>query len=317
MTTRPQLSVILATDRYETIRRVVERLREQTVREQVEVVIVCPSLASLDADSTQLQGFAAVQTLEVESLATLAAARAAGVRAAAAPVVFLGETHSFPQPGWAEALIAAHRGEWVAVVPGIGNANPENAISWASLLTDYGPWIEGLPRRETNRLPTWNTAYKRQALVAFGDALDGLLSYGDDLQIKLRADGHRFLFVPEAKLDHANIARPRAWLRERFLGGRVVSAGRMSEWSALRRLVYVAGSPLIPFVTLRRSLGAVQAARKVAPLPMATYGLMIVGTAVSALGELIGYAAGPSPTAEAEMTELEVHKLPHTSLSSQ
>ena len=60
----------------------------------------------------------------VRSVNHLPEARAAGVRAASAPIVFIGETHSYPQPGWAEALLTAFEGPWAAVVPAIGNANP-------------------------------------------------------------------------------------------------------------------------------------------------------------------------------------------------
>src|SRR6202040_745509 len=60
----PRVSVILATDTYETIRRVVERLRRQTVREQIEIVVIAPSAAAVDAVLAYRQEFAAVQIVE-------------------------------------------------------------------------------------------------------------------------------------------------------------------------------------------------------------------------------------------------------------
>jgi hypothetical protein len=90
----------------------------------------------------------------------------------------------------------------------------------------------------------------------------------------------------------------------------------MKDWSAWRRVVYVCGSPLIPPVVLTRSLGAVRAVRRTQSLPVATYPAMIAATIVSAVGETIGYAGGSAAPGEAAMTEYEVHKLPHTSLST-
>ena len=62
-------------------------------------------------------GFAAFRVVEHDPM-QLPAARAAGVRAAGAPVVFVGETHTYPHERWAEALIAAHEHAWTAVTPG-------------------------------------------------------------------------------------------------------------------------------------------------------------------------------------------------------
>jgi hypothetical protein len=39
----PELSVILATDTYATIRPVIARVRRQTIRDRIELVLVAPS----------------------------------------------------------------------------------------------------------------------------------------------------------------------------------------------------------------------------------------------------------------------------------
>ena len=74
-------------------------------------------------DWPQLSAFGAARVVHVPAPFSLAGARAAGVRAAAAPVVFIGETHSFPRPGMLSAMLAAFTDErCVAVVPAITNA---------------------------------------------------------------------------------------------------------------------------------------------------------------------------------------------------
>jgi hypothetical protein len=246
----PRMSVILATDCYETIRPVVQHLRRQTVQEQLELVVVAPAGQSLGLDQSELEGFAGGHVVLVESLQPLGAARAAGVRVAQAPLVFIGETHTYPHPTWAEALIEAHARPWAAVAPGFGNANPSNALSWALFLLDYGEWLHGLPPRETVRVPTHNSAYKRSVLLELGSGLERALTHGDELTVLLRAGGHRSFFEPTARLDHLNVAQPTPWIQERFLGGLLLGARRAKRWSVLRRLVYFCGSPLIPVVLL-------------------------------------------------------------------
>jgi len=134
----PRLSVVLATDSHKTIRPVLSALRRQASAREIEPVIVLLDGCATTVPLEDLSAFPHAKV--VCSVNHLPEARAAGVRAASAPIVFIGETHSYPQPGWAEALLAAFDGPWAAVVPAIGNANPTGAASWASYLFDYGTW---------------------------------------------------------------------------------------------------------------------------------------------------------------------------------
>jgi hypothetical protein len=301
----PALSVVLATDELATIEPVVRRLRAQTVAGQVELVIV----TTRPDEAPDGEGLAGCRVVGVDDLVPLTAARAAGIRAATAPLVFVGETHTYPADGWAEALIDAHAGNgWAAVVPGFGNANPSGTLSWAAFLADYGAWLNVLPRRELELIPTYNTAYRREALLELGPRLDRVITSGDELIVALRDAGRRFVFEPSARIDHENVAAPKAWLLERYLGGHLTAASRMERWSWRRRLVYAAGAPLIPAVLLARVAGGVREARRAYGVGRGVYAAMAVGAVVSAVGELVGYLGGPAGWADRRMTEYEIHR---------
>ena len=139
-------------------------------------------------------------------------------------------------------------------MPGFENANPSSAMSWAGFLADYGSWLAGLPGGEISRIPIFNAAYRRSALLELGPRLDVLLSTGDELLHALRAAGGRFVFEPSARIAHLNIAGRRDWIVERYLGGLVTAHSRMERWPRRRRLLYAAASPLIPAVLLARLL---------------------------------------------------------------
>ncbi len=130
------LSVVIVTpDCYETIRKTIRYLRAQTVRHRLE------------PDNAELQDFLQVRVVEVGAITSTGAARAAGIHQASAPVVAFAEDHSYPDPGWADALIEAHRQPWAAVGPAMANANPATLISWANLFLNFGPWVERWSRR--------------------------------------------------------------------------------------------------------------------------------------------------------------------------
>ena len=308
----PALTVILATDRFETIRKVVESLRRQTVRERIELILLAPDRQTLELDEAALEGFAGSRVIEVGTVERFAPARAAGVRAATAPVVVIGETHTYPHPEWAEQLIRAHEGPWGVVAPGFGNANPEGPLSWAIFLLDYGRWIAGMPGVETSLAPIHNGAYKRQVLLELGPRLEAALAHGDELTLHFARSGHRSYFEPAARIDHLNLIRPRPWLRERYLGGRLIGGQRAGRWSWPRRLAYAAAFPLIPVVILRRLWPGIARARQVNRLPGGTLPAIFTGAAIAAVGEAVGYLFGASHHAELEMNEYELHKARYT-----
>ena len=304
------MSVILPTDNYETIRAVVRRLRRQTVRDQLEIVIVAPA-GPLGLDESELEGFAGVCVVRVESLRAIGAARAAGVQAARAPLVFIGETHSYPHPSWAEALIAAHTGPWAAVVPGFGNANPVSRLSWSLFLLDYGAHLHSLPPRETMHAPIHNVAYKREVLLDLGSELEGALAHGDQLMLLFRARSHRTYFQPAARIDHLNVARWAPWISDRLQVGILIAGRRAQRWSPLRRLAYVMGSPLIPLVLVMRAARGARQASRDGPLPVGTFPALVAATIIGAFGEMIGYARGTIGDADVKMLELELHRFPY------
>ena len=312
---QPAMSIILVTDRYETIRQVVAQLRQQTVRDQLEIIIVTSSIASLDQDAAALSVFAGVRLVEVPSILPLGAARAAGVRHAGAPVVVIGETHSFPQAGWGEALIRAHSKPWAVVVPAFGNANPDGALSWAAFLRDYGRWEAGLPPGEIDFMPPYNTATKREVLLGFGDRLERMVAHGDELARDLGTGGHRTYFEPAARIDHANVSRPIDWLKQRFYVGRVLAAHRAERWSRLRRLLYACGAPLIPAVVLSRLASPVLLAWRNQKLPAGTLLALVLEAIASAAGEMVTYAAGAGAGIRLRSDEYELHKLRYTALA--
>jgi len=94
-----ELSVILVSpDNFATIRRTVSHLRAQTARDRIEVVIAAPGTGPLGLDPAELSDFGGYQVVEVGPITSTAAAKAAAVHHARAPLVALAEDHCFPEP---------------------------------------------------------------------------------------------------------------------------------------------------------------------------------------------------------------------------
>jgi hypothetical protein len=307
----PDLSFVLVTDSFERIARTVDHVRAQSRHESIELVLVTPTGTELDVDRPELHDFWGVEVVEVPSIESLSSARVPGARRAHAPLVALGETHSFPQAGWAEALLAAHAAEWDAVGPGIINANPSTMLSWSNLFLDYGIWIEPTEPTEMEDLPGHNSSYRKAVLAHYADGeLMRLFEAETMLHLDLRRRGHRLLLEPGARLAHTNVTRWASTFRERFAAGQRFAAARAQHFSIGRRLVYAFGSPLIPFIRFPRILRDMERCGRRGELMPQILPSLCTCLVISALGELWGYLAGSGSSMQ-HLSRIELDKLPH------
>ena len=305
----PALAVVLATDCFATVAPVVSALRRQDERGRIELVLVAPAGGLADLDERNVAEFAALRRVDVASIVDLAAARAAGVRAATAPLVFIGETHTYAQAGWALALLRAFEQPWAAVVPQVANANPTGAVSWASYLSDYAAWGPGRPAGAIRDPLIYNAAYRREILLEFGDRLNEALEPNSEmLRPALWERGHRVWFEPAARILHLNVARVGGLLREKFFAGFLVAGSRRERWSTGRRLIYFLASPLIPAILVSRLIGVWRQTNARESLPWGTLPLIIIGAVAKGAGELLGSVVGTPRVAVTGMNEIEVHK---------
>ncbi len=304
--TTPEISVVISTDTYDTVRNVLAYYRRQSIADRLEVVLVAPAREGLNLDEGTSDGLHSVQVVECE-LEWLARARARGIEAARAPVVIFGETHAYPEPEYAEALLEAHRGPWDVVGPAMCNANPESLLAWASLFLDYGPWVESRERGPMDDVPAHNGSYKRDALLAYGERLTEMLESDPLLNADLRDRGHGLFLESRARTRHLNVSRPGFWILERVVAGRAFAAGRAESWTMPRRVVYALGSPLIPFVRLARIVGHIRRAGKARELIPRVLPALLGALLVSAFGEMAGYAFGVG-NARNTLWEIEVHR---------
>jgi hypothetical protein len=288
----PAISIVVVTDAVDALADLIAHLDAQTLRDRLELVVVAPRETPRLWDGRAAGRIGAVKAVEVQSLTPISAARAAGIRAAAAPFVFLGETHSFPEAGWAEALLEAHDEGWDCVVPTFTNANPGGAVSWGAFLLAFGQHAAAVGVVELDAVPVHSCSWRRSVLTTLAADPD-LLEPGSALNERLQQSGARACRSPDARLAHLNAARFRVALAERFLLGRVIAANRARRWPLLRRIMYLAASPLLPAVLVLRGLRGL----RLRALPPLTLPVMLAAATAQTVGEAVGYAAGVGDSA--------------------
>jgi hypothetical protein len=303
-----EISVVLVTPAgFEPILRTISHLRSQTAQDRIELVIVGRSALRRDElPGGELDGFAGLQLVEAGSFPSTGTAFAAGVRAASAPIVACAEEHSFPERGWAAALIEAHSGPWAAVSGVLENANPATLTSWAGLASDFGSAMSPVGGGEASELPGHHTSYKRRVLLDYDSNLEHMLEIEWVLQEALRASGGRLFREPRAVSRHLNPSRLASHLHAQLNGGRLFAGNRsrLRNWSLLRRLVWVAGSPLLPLLRLSRCLPQLRRAGARGPR---LFIVLAVGLVANSVGQMIGYALGPGQAARRRLA-IDLHR---------
>ena len=312
----PELSVILVVgERRDRAVGALASVLAQDAIERLEILLL--DLAPGDPPPVPGSEHPAVRTVKLPPDTLFSTAKARAVRMASAPVVVFLEEHCRTHPGWAGALIAAHRGPWAGVGAEVHNGNPEVALSRTIQVLNYLWWLPPAPRAEFEMLPGHNSSFKRDLLLAYGDELQELLRAEIVLHTRLRRDGHRLLLEPAAKFSHINESSLGSALRGRFLFNRCYGPmrARAFGWSLPRRLFYAAALPVLPFYTLSRLLQYAalrrpeRLGRVIAGAPLLLF-VQLASAAGHSLGLLFGMGDAEARFSLFEMNEFRRHQEP-------
>jgi hypothetical protein len=181
--------------------------------------------------------------------------RSAGLATAASPLVAILEDRGAPRPGWARAMVDAHRRERAAAVGGaIENANP-SLLAWAVYYCDFGryqlPFASG-PRPYVSDV---NICYRRDALAAIGEVWKDRY-HETSVNWALRRAGQALVLRTEPIVDQWRAGlRLGPLLGERIVWGRLYGYTRAREISLGRRLALAVLSPVTAVVLFLRLLG--------------------------------------------------------------
>lgn len=301
----PRVSVVLAVDELATGLEVLAALAAQTIAAQLEVVLVGPGLA---ASAARFPAFASVVCVD-RPVTPLSDARAAGILAGSAPLVFVAETHGLPRPDCLEQLAAACEAGADAAMPRFRNANPATARSWASLFATYAAFT-GSDGGPVPGVSLHNGLFRRGPLAAVAAERPQGLVYGVGVSDELRRRGGRMVYVPRAEIDHLNVTRLRSLLFDRYAGARIWAGSRASLLSPAARAARILAFPVVPLLFLRAVVGTAGWRELRGERPRGTSAVLALGTVPTAVGEVLGYAAGVG-SAAAQHVDLELHRRAH------
>jgi len=299
---KPELSVVLviSVSVHETEKTLVH-LARQTIADQIELVIVAADDQTLRG-WTELTGstFFDVKTVTVGPIHDVEVATYEGFKQTQAPYIAFVEDHAFPSADWAENTLAAHKAGYDVVGTPMRNANPASGLSWGNMLLAYGKWLEPAPHGDIDSIQGHNSSFSREHLERLGQDLVAKMRREGGLMGTLRDNGARFYLTKLGRIAHVNPSSLAATTSLRFDGGRLYGANRAQKegWGPVKRALYVAGGPLIPFLRfVRLQREYFQDGMRGEEKGRAYVG-MFYCLVMDALGQMAGYALGPGKTYE-------------------
>ncbi len=263
-------------------------LQAQTRCDAIEVVLVHTPAHAADIDRGAFTRFRRFVAVPVDGIPTVAFGFVAALDAATGDVIALVEDHVLLEPGWAAAVLAAHRRPSAAVAPRLANANPATAISWANFVASFSDAIAERPAGPVDSGPGHNTSYKAAVLRQYRDELLTLYQSERVFHYRLREDGHVILHDPHARQAHLNISVPRQAVGHAFLGGIMFGTYRSRAMGVLEKAARTALAPLVPAVRLWRTWRTLSGTADLV-VPAAAWALLPLLLISHAAGEAMGY----------------------------
>lgn len=286
----PELSIVVACrESSNDLASFLNGLKQQVRGQQVEVIVAgCQSSA---APGDYAADYPGVAFIPLPEKATLPRLFQAGISRSTGGIIALTDTMCEPDPGWVRAILEAHK----APAPVIGGAVEMNGISrlidWAAYFCEYGQFMLPLTNGPTTEVPGNNLSFKRRALD------DGKEFTHDGFWKtywcrKLQEEGIELELRPSIIVYYQRTLELIPFLVRRFHHGRCFAGMRVARASLLMRVAYAAGSFLLPFVFLSRTISRVVPKKRY--LTRFFLSLPIVALAIVSwsIGECCGYLSG-------------------------
>ena len=233
-----------------------------------------------------------VTLLEAAPATTIPDLRALAFRQAKGKSVAVIEDHVIVPAGWARAMLDAQAGADVVVGGAVENAAVDRLVDWAAFLCEYSHCILPLPAGPADWLTGNNVVYPRALLTRYESVL-GRGQWENRLHDAMRRDGVPLVCRPEISVGHKKHYTVGEYLSQRYLYARSYAGARVADASLGKRLGYGAAALALPPLLMYRTVSRVVSKRRHRAELVRSLPLLAVFVVSWALGEMVGYVAGP------------------------
>lgn len=235
---------------------------------------------------------AALATDRVQSHRLYERRRAIGLGLCRGRLVAMTEAQAVPAADWLTQIRAVHEQAAGIIGGAIGN-RVDRPLNWAWYYSDFGRYGQPQQASSVDYLSDVNISYKREVLESVRQVWAEAYQEAP-VHWALKAAGHTLLLDPRLLVFEQ---RPPMTLwrafRERVEWGRMFAETRVAATRWWQRVLFLAGTPLLPWVLWWRVVRQLQP-RQHTFSQIGSILLLVGGLGVCwSVGELLGYLAGP------------------------
>jgi len=265
-------------------------LERQRTDLDLEVLVVDRCGESVRAEARRR--FPSARILEAPPGTTIPDLRAMAFAAATGKSVAVIEDHVIVPDGWARALLDAQGDAEVVVGGAIENAAVDRLVDWAAFLCEYSHCLVPLPEGPTDWLPGNNVVYPRALLARYQSVLGGG-QWENRLHDAMRRDGITLVCRPQIRVGHKKHYTVGEYLSQRYLYARSYAGARVADASLPTRLGYGVAALALPPLLMYRTVSRIVTKRRHRAELVRSLPLLCVFIVSWAVGEMVGYVAGP------------------------
>lgn len=287
--------VVAATGTAEQLGRCLDALARQTVRPEVIVVSNRPGNTPSPARVPAIES-PHVSFVSMGTGTTVPRLRAEGISRASGDIVVLTEDNVVATRTWCEELLRTHQAGHEVVGGPVDHEPTGTLVDWATYFYEYGRYMPPVTAGEADALPGNNVSYRRSDLLEITDHFEEGF-YEVFVHDEMKRTGRALHLHPPALVHHIGRYEPGNVLRACYHHARAYAGMRTDDRGLAARLLFAAGSVLLPPVLVAR-IGHVVIIRRRHIGPFLRSIVWLLPFMCSwAFGELSGYLAGVGKSA--------------------
>jgi glycosyltransferase involved in cell wall biosynthesis len=257
---------------------------------RVEIIVVDRIGESVRA--TVRERFPRARLVGVPAGTTIPQMRAIAFAEARGDCVAVIEDHVIVPSDWARRLLDAQQRTRAVVGGSVENAATERLVDWAAFLCEYSHCIPPLPAGPSEWLTGNNVIYPRLLL----DRHRGVIEEGkweNHLHEALKRAGVPLVCEPDIAVGHKKHYTVGEYLSQRYLYARSYAGARVNGQSLPKRFAYGLAAFALPPLLFYRTLSRVVSKGRHRAELVRSIPLLALFVSSWALGEVVGYWAGP------------------------
>lgn len=286
----PQLSVVVASvHSIRDLEMCLDSLVQQRQDNKIEIIVA--DCCQDDSIQNIMIKYPNIIFIRFPQKTTLPVLLGTGIARSTGEVIAVTDSTSPPDKGWTAAVLEAHQSSHPVIGGAVEISGCKNWVDWAAYFCEYGQFMLPLAEGTADELPGNNISFKRWVLNKGQQFVENGF-WKTYWCRRLRKEGIELMLSPSIVVYYEKSYLLIPFLIRRFHHGRCFAGMRVAEISTLERLLYAAGSLVLPFLFLVRTAKVVASKKRYLKEFVLSFPISLLAIMSWSFGEFCGYLVG-------------------------